>query len=205
MSLLPVDLTYRTMIEEFRYSLLRRGLDVEKITADTVFLIKGTSTIIGGEEDFMNSYKKFTDSLWPQQANQRKYRPTEFIRSPRNVWLLARPTSHAMTFSYLAHSSHGSFPLCHWGVLVTELSLEMFPKVIQEKNSASQGSFPLGDVYELFQGDRSCNTANRTSPFLVNDLQRDWPMVSFKFVGTTLKTDTSIMAQGCSTQRTTLI
>ena len=195
-ALLPADLTYRTMIEEFRFCLLRRGLDVEMITADTVFLIKGTSTIIAGEEDFMSSYKKFTDSLWPQQANQRKYRTLEIIRSPRNVWLLARPTSHAVRFSYLAESSHGSFPLCHWGVLVTDLSLKTFPKVIQSETSASQGSFLLGDLYELFQGERGNATANRTSPFLVNDLRRDWRMVSFKFVGTTLKTDTSIMAQG---------
>ena len=142
---------------------------------------------IRGEEEFLTTYKEFIRVF--------RLKPVTSVKKTEDnsVWLLARPLSHALRIPVLAASSAGKFPLSHWGILVTDLSLEDISMTLRDIGfSMATEHQPLGNLFELNQCPNGTNTLNTTSPFRQKDLRAHWPMASFKYVGKTLDSKTQI-------------
>ena len=174
-TLLPINLRYRAFVEELRSSLLRRGFDVETITSDSLFRVQGIVTLIREEEDFIGVFELFKKNFGLTR--------TRIIQTNRrrDVWIFARPTSHALKITSVAGGSQRRFHLCHWGVLVTELSMGNFNRLTRAEESLFSQIIRLGEMFELFQNTEGLNTLCVTNPFLTTHLLRDWPMVAFRY------------------------
>lgn len=104
----------------------------------------------------------------------------------RNVWILARPLSYAQ---WLPLKSDGVFPLCHWGVLVTELCDQVLVRTLARSDGVPP-QFPLGDLFELNRlGDLS--SVNMTEMVY----SRTWTVVSAQYVGQTSMATPQIWAE----------
>lgn len=111
----------------------------------------------------------------------------------RSVWIFARPlTMGGALFSPFAGStSAGRYPLCHWGVLVTE-ALTDFENLTPGTQSSTD--LELGTMWELQpvngQNTVTCRSFNS---FLLYD---EWRHYSAKRIGATRMTDEQINAEG---------
>jgi hypothetical protein len=115
----------------------------------------------------------------------------------RDVWILAKPLSHALKIRPFAYSSKGKYHLSHWGVFVSQLPVNELMPILDsdsELPSSNPGS-TLGFLIELHQDENGMITINTTNPFLHKHLQ-DWPMVSASVVGETTKSNKEIETQG---------
>ena len=67
-----------------------------------------------------------------------------------SVWLFTRPTSHAMSFPFIAASSDGMDYLCHWGVLVNEMNIvDVEVITARVRKYGANDNTELGIMYEL--------------------------------------------------------
>lgn len=112
----------------------------------------------------------------------------------RTVWVLARPINAARGFSFL---SDGKFPLCHWAVLLSNLNEVRFKVLWDSKtNIGLNGSW--GTLFELFRDDNDKNIPHEIYDFGSHDeFLNDWKSVAIIFIGTSLRSDSEVSAQGC--------
>lgn len=99
-----------------------------------------------------------------------------------SVWLFARPLSWANIIPALQFVSDGKFPLCHWGVLVTERLLEVDNVLVHRAVAPGE---ELGIMYELHRDDSNLNTVHISRPFSSTNLQGEWSSFTAKLIGTT--------------------
>ncbi len=127
----------------------------------------------------------------------------------RHIYVLARPIQAAGIFSIL---SQGKFPLCHWGVLLSELrNLERgdyspFPSFSGGYLSTSTSSVDLasrvtplkwGSLFELQRDPlTNQNKAHVVYDFGHTDLHYDWKFLSLRKIGATAYHDDEIVARG---------
>ena len=123
----------------------------------------------------------------------------------RHVYVLARPIKVAGVFSVL---SHGKFPLCHWGVLLSELEdlatmWCCFPGDGQPRprpeNVHGMETTPKvwGSLFELYRDP----TTNQNKPHVVynfghSELHREWQFLALFKVGTAKIRDDELYEKG---------
>jgi len=113
----------------------------------------------------------------------------------RYVYIVGRPLWIANTLR-LSFLSEGSFPLCHWGTLVTPLDLNVMVKGLGGFNMDPPRTMPLGTLFELArEGDT--NDWRMIQDFGDDDeLHTDWAVMSVAYIGKTTFTDETIAAKG---------
>lgn len=120
----------------------------------------------------------------------------------RNVWIFARPLSVSRWFRPLINTSEGRFHLCHWGVLVSDMSFIHTKQLInlalrkQTHDNAWSPDTLLGKMYQLERVEGSKNTVNITRSFRLRDLNGDWSSFACVWVGNTSMTDSEISHAG---------
>jgi hypothetical protein len=102
-----------------------------------------------------------------------------------SVWLFIRPLSWSTIFPPLAVTSQDKHHLCHWGVLVTELSLVDAQALIQ-RNTTIRGTenIALGKMYELMRDEYNRNNAHAHG-FDLMKLKDQWSTFSAQYIGLT--------------------
>jgi hypothetical protein len=96
-----------------------------------------------------------------------------------DVWLFAR----IIVLPLVGRLSKGSYPLCHWGVLVTWLSEAEFVAYLE--NNARAKALELGTMYQLSRTTENQNTVRISSPFLLSELREEWSRPSWTRMGRT--------------------
>jgi len=119
----------------------------------------------------------------------------------RNVWLFARPLSGYGIFpaSAMATTSHGHFYLCHWGVLVTPLSIVDIKAIVLrdgQRGWSQASDLELGIMWELHRLPDDKNTVNKTNPFQISTFKTQWPTCSGQYIGETSCTVAKIQLEG---------
>lgn len=116
----------------------------------------------------------------------------------RNVWLFARPLSGTRWLPTLAKSSDGKFHLCHWGVLVTNITaIDIRAIALKEiRNFGSLENIILGTMYELKCIDNDKNSAHVQHDFGTSDLSLEWRSFSTEYIGDTEMSDIDISKEG---------
>jgi hypothetical protein len=118
----------------------------------------------------------------------------------RGVWLFAKPLSGAQGIPALVSTSDGRFHLCHWGVLVTELSVTDLTVILQSNRAGFGGTKDkdddLGALYELYRIKGSLYTVRISHPFTTSMLRVFWTNFSPKYIGDTQMQDNKIAEEG---------
>jgi hypothetical protein len=105
----------------------------------------------------------------------------------RSVWILARPLSYAQWLPLKSQTSDGVFPLCHWGVLITELCDQVLVRALARSDGVPPQYF-LGDLFEL-------NRLGDLSSVNMTQMVYSWTFVSAQYVGQTSMTNPQIWAE----------
>lgn len=118
----------------------------------------------------------------------------------QNVWIFARPLSGYGIFpaSSMAATSHGHFHLCHWGILVTPLSIVDIKAIVSsgQRGWSQASDLELGILWELHRLPDNKNTVNKTNPFQISTFKTQWPTCSGQYMGETSCTGEKIQLQG---------
>jgi hypothetical protein len=129
-----------------------------------------------------------------------RFRTHEATVPSRSVWIFARPLSGASIFPgpATATSSQGKFHLCHWGILVTDLSIvDVKALTLRSKQgSGTTDNTPLGTLWELIRTLENQSTVNMSQPFRVSMLKEQWITFSAKHIGSTKLTDEQVQNEG---------
>lgn len=123
------------------------------------------------------------------------------ILATRSVWIFARPLSGSGVFpaSSMVAASHGHFPLCHWGVLVTELSIvDVKALISRDGGSSVTDDLKLGVMWELLRRPDNKTTVNKSNPFKVATIKQLWSTLSAQYIGRTLMIDEEVQSEGNS-------
>ena len=98
----------------------------------------------------------------------------------------------------MAATSHGYFHLCHWGVLITPLSIVDIKAIaLRDGRGWSDSSdLELGIMWELHRLPDGKNTVNKTNPFCLSTFKTQWPTCSGQFMGVTSDTIEEIQLEG---------
>jgi hypothetical protein len=116
-----------------------------------------------------------------------------------SVWLLTRPLSYTIFFPPFGATSDGKHHLCHWGILVNEMSQVDAQAIWQRtRNYGASDKTELGTMYELFRDENDRNNVHITTPFQMANMKKEWPMFSMQYVGQTLMSYERIKQEGKS-------
>jgi hypothetical protein len=111
----------------------------------------------------------------------------------RTVWVLARPITAANNLGFL---SEGKFPLCHWAILLSDMSALSF-KVLWHSKHRTQSNNVWRILFELFRGEGDINMPHELQDFGANkELIGTWKTVAATLIGTSPWTDDEISVQG---------
>lgn len=115
-------------------------------------------------------------------------------RKKRSVFVVARPLKVAGPLSF---ASEGKFPLCHWGLLISEADptniTSRWETYCKTKDLSSRP--PRGTLFELVRlGQR--NTHNKREDFGLEVWDAEWGNISIQHVGKTALTDRELAEQG---------
>jgi hypothetical protein len=97
-----------------------------------------------------------------------------------DAWLFAR----IIELPFVGRLSKGSYPLCHWGVLVTCLPVAEFVAHL-ENNARSNQAVELGTMYQLSRTTENQNIVRISCPFLLSELREEWSQPSWTRIGRT--------------------
>lgn len=114
----------------------------------------------------------------------------------RSVYVIARPLRAA---GPLAPFSDGKFPICHWGLLVTNCSRDEVASQWTRYRETGKSSLlpPLGTMIELRRHPDNTNTYNLNTDFGLCDWYEEWGFnISITYVGVTRRSDSSLAYQG---------
>src|SRR5438105_1676198 len=119
-------------------------------------------------------------------------------RNAQSVWILARPLSACSVFPPFEWTSRGKYPLCHWGVLVSPLSVvdvKALLYAMRQTRHTTEDS-EIGIMWELEHHVGQLNTVNVTRPFTVSCARKFWNTFNAECVGGTTYNRTAIQAEG---------
>lgn len=108
-----------------------------------------------------------------------------------DVWLLAR----ILEVPLLSRLSQGSYPLCHWGVLITSLPATQVSVNLNSKGR-SENDVELGTLYQISRSKDNQNMLRVSGPFLLSELRTEWIRPSWSRVGRTTMTHDQISSLG---------
>jgi hypothetical protein len=115
----------------------------------------------------------------------------------RFVWLFTRPLSAADVVPLLESVSNGKSHLCHWGVLVTDITKpDLNALLLRNKQVTGIEKTELGIMYELFRLETTQNVVNITRPFTVSTLRALWHVYSAMYIGATEMPHNAIEREG---------
>jgi len=118
----------------------------------------------------------------------------------RQVWLLAR----VIELPLVGKLSRGSYPFCHWGVLVTPLPESVIVDQLDSKKP-SNDALELGTLYQLSRSPDNLNTLRISHPFLLSELCQDWHGRSWNRIGMTSMSHDRISTIGSPTSHYNLL
>ena len=116
----------------------------------------------------------------------------------RSVWIFARPIQFSTILGFQL-VSHGTYPFCHWGVLVTPLNFDTIKSLLTEPTelaAESADSFVLGDMWRLSRHEEEEHKVDIIRSFKLSDIKEQWNLFSTECVGETTKTDEEINQAG---------
>lgn len=116
----------------------------------------------------------------------------------RSVWIFARPIRFATMLGF-QFVSHGTYPFCHWGVLVTPLNFDIMKVLLTEptqSTSMEDEDHALGDMWRLSLREEKDNPVDVIRPFKLSNAKEEWNLFSTECVGMTNKTDEEIEKDG---------
>lgn len=116
----------------------------------------------------------------------------------RSVWIFARPIRFATILGF-QFVSHGTYPFCHWGVLVTPLDFDTIEVLLTEpaqSTSTEDEDHILGDMWRLSRREENDNPVDVIRPFKLSNAREEWNLFSAECVGKTTKTDKEIEKEG---------
>lgn len=121
-------------------------------------------------------------------------------RSPRRVWLLARPINTIQHFpaSFVAEIQEKMLHLCHWAVLITRNDLstdDIIFLALRARFATMDREIVLGTLYELKRHGNQ-NTARMDDSFGTKSLSREWIFFSSELIGDTTMSDSEIAQAG---------
>ena len=98
----------------------------------------------------------------------------------------------------MTSTSHGKFPLCHWGVLVTELSIVDMKVLILCNGQRWSGleDTELGVMWELNRTVENLNTVHVYRPFKKSTIRECWNTFSARYMGATEMANERIQLEG---------
>ena len=115
----------------------------------------------------------------------------------RGIWLFARPLSHAQGIPALVSTSDGRFHFCHWGVLITELSIpDLNALLYRSRVGIGVEDDGLGVLYQLERTSGAAYAVTRSETFTASSVRTSWPNFSAKYIGGTGMLDDEISAEG---------
>jgi hypothetical protein len=112
----------------------------------------------------------------------------------RSVWLIARPIRFATIFGF-QFVSHGTYPFCHWAVLVTSLDFEAIKSALTD-TSAEKDDIQLGSLWRISRREDGTCPLDNIRPFCVSNAKDEWNVFSAEYIGKTLKSDDEIEYEG---------
>ena len=124
------------------------------------------------------------------------YRHRKKRRKKRSVFVVARPLKMLGPLSF---SCDGKFPLCHWGLFVSEAcSSEITSRWEDYQRTRNLSSRPpRGTLFELVRlGTR--NTHNKREDFGLEVWDAEWGYIDIRYVGDTEVTDKDLSEYGGS-------
>ena len=117
-------------------------------------------------------------------------------KSLRSVYILGRPYSF---FPPLGLAAHAHFYLCHWGVLVTELTVIDIESVVFQTKSLTPLENPeIGSMFELNRTAENRIMLECIRRFTLSILNKHWRNLAIHYVGMTDMPDERIQAEGRS-------
>jgi len=104
----------------------------------------------------------------------------------RTVWLFARP----LRSSFFDWLSRGDLVLCHWGLLVSDISRADIMALALQRVRSTEGNralpqVSLGRMYELCRASDGKNSVMITCPRRLSTLRDSWSSFVYQFVSTT--------------------
>src|SRR5579859_1554237 len=113
----------------------------------------------------------------------------------RCVWIFARPLTvgGALLSPFLASTSDGNYPLCHWGVLVTESSSTFYDVNLEAQHSIERE--PLTALWELIPFNNGANQV-RFQQFSEANAPEGLKKFSIAYMGRTRLTNQRISYEG---------
>jgi len=136
-----------------------------------------------------------------QRENAKSSAMQDPSTKPNAVWIFAHPLSGWGIFpeSSMAATSQGHFHLCHWGVLVTPLSIVDIKAIVlrnwqRERSQASD--LELGIMWELHRLPDNKYTINTTNPFRLSTFRTKWHTCLGQYMGETSCTEEKIQLEG---------
>ena len=112
----------------------------------------------------------------------------------RSVWLIARPIRFATIFGF-QFVSHGTYPFCHWAVLVTSLDFEAIKSALTD-STADRDDVQLGELWRISRREDGKGPLDNIRPFCVSNAKDEWSLFSAEYIGKTLKNDDEIEYEG---------
>jgi hypothetical protein len=115
-------------------------------------------------------------------------------RKKRSVFVIARPLQIAGPLSF---SSDGKFPICHWGLFVTDSHADVTSRWMKYRKTRNPVDLPpRGTLFELVRGPDYKNSHNKTPNFGLEEWDAEWGCVSIMYVDKTLASDQDLSAKG---------
>jgi hypothetical protein len=125
--------------------------------------------------------------------------PTSIAFPMKNfVWLFACPLSITTFIPSSNATSEGSYPLCRWGILVTQMDVAEFSEILRcvKERMIEMESREPGLMYELRPCSGNENNLQITRAFSVSAVRAQWGAFSAQFVGTRSMTHEEIERGG---------
>ena len=112
-----------------------------------------------------------------------------------SVWLLARRLTLSPPLQPFSSLSDGRYPLCHWGILTTNLPPAKVDAYLKQ-NDFLMDDLALGTLYQLVRTPGNCNIVGCNQPFLLSTLRREWRRPFGTPMGRTLMSHKDILTIG---------
>ena len=116
------------------------------------------------------------------------------VSNGRSVWLFTRPAGTGR-IPIVVSALDGKHHLCHWGILITELSVVDAKAIIFRTRPQSE-DIELGTMFELSRDFQDLNTVSVTAPFTIAMAREKWRPFSAMIIGETAMTDAEIESEG---------
>jgi hypothetical protein len=113
----------------------------------------------------------------------------------RSVFVIARRLQIAGPLSF---SSDGKFPICHWGLFVTDSRhADVTSRWLKYRETRNPVDLPpRGTLFELVRSPDYKNSHNKTPNFGPEEWEAEWGCAFIQYIGDTIVSDQDLSAEG---------